>query len=196
MVLGMPGSSDPLDYRAGDGDRERAAERLRDAAGDGRITFDELDTRLTAAYQARTYGELAAVTADLPPPDELPAVSTGKPLRLVGSGGSVRRDGRWQVPAQVVIERKHGSVRLDFRDAVFSTEVVAVEVSMRHGSVTLILPDGATAAVDCTTQHASIRSKVPEVRSPGRPHLVVTGEHAHGSMRVRYGRGHRWRRNR
>ncbi|MGH3265270.1 MAG: DUF1707 SHOCT-like domain-containing protein, partial [Trebonia sp.] len=32
--------------RASDADRERAANVLRDAAGDGRLTMDELDARL------------------------------------------------------------------------------------------------------------------------------------------------------
>jgi hypothetical protein len=41
-------------------------EQLRVAAGDGRLTADELDHRLETALTARTYGELAALTADLP----------------------------------------------------------------------------------------------------------------------------------
>lgn len=39
---------------------------LRDAAGQGRITFDELDERLGVAYAAKTYADLEAVTSDLP----------------------------------------------------------------------------------------------------------------------------------
>jgi hypothetical protein len=54
------------DQRAADSDREATAERLRDAAGDGRLEHDELEERLEAAYSARTYGELAKLTADLP----------------------------------------------------------------------------------------------------------------------------------
>jgi len=54
--------------RASDADRDQVAERLRSAAGEGRIATDELDERLGAAFAARTYAELAAVVADLPGP--------------------------------------------------------------------------------------------------------------------------------
>ena len=54
--------------RASDADRELIAERLRQAATEGRLNADELDERLGAALSARTYGELDAVVADLPAP--------------------------------------------------------------------------------------------------------------------------------
>ena len=47
-------------------DRDRVAEQLRVAAGDGRLTAEELDERLEIALTARTYAELARVTRDLP----------------------------------------------------------------------------------------------------------------------------------
>jgi DUF1707 SHOCT-like domain len=52
--------------RASDADRENIAERLRRAAGEGRIVAEELEERLETAFSARTYGELDAVVADLP----------------------------------------------------------------------------------------------------------------------------------
>lgn len=52
--------------RASDSDREQAAERLRDAAADGRLCTDELEHRLGTALAARTYGELDPVIADIP----------------------------------------------------------------------------------------------------------------------------------
>ena len=52
--------------RASHVDRDRVVELLRVAAGDGRLTAEELDGRLEAALTARTYGELAALTTDLP----------------------------------------------------------------------------------------------------------------------------------
>ena len=52
--------------RASDSDREQAAERLRHATAEGRLTADELDERLESLYGSRTYGELDALLADLP----------------------------------------------------------------------------------------------------------------------------------
>jgi hypothetical protein len=56
--------------RIADADRERAAERLRRAAGEGRLAPEELEERLEAAFGARTQAELAPLVADLP--DEPP----------------------------------------------------------------------------------------------------------------------------
>src|SRR4051794_40589444 len=61
-------------HRASDAEREEVAERLRDAAGTGRLEPDELEERLEAAYSARTVGELATLTGDLPEPAPQPAV--------------------------------------------------------------------------------------------------------------------------
>ncbi len=52
--------------RASDADREHISERLRHAAGEGRIAAEELEERLEAVFAARTYGELDAVVVDLP----------------------------------------------------------------------------------------------------------------------------------
>ncbi len=61
----MPGDDG---RRASDDDREAVVGRLRDAAGRGVLTLDELEERLGVALSARTHGELARVTADLPAP--------------------------------------------------------------------------------------------------------------------------------
>ena len=52
--------------RAGDADRERVAEALRRHFADGRLGPDEFEERLSAAYTARTMGDLYQLTADLP----------------------------------------------------------------------------------------------------------------------------------
>src|SRR5499427_2236197 len=56
----------PDQLRASHEDRDRVVELLRVAAGDGRLSAEELDERLEAALTARTYGELAALSTDLP----------------------------------------------------------------------------------------------------------------------------------
>lgn len=65
MTAGQP-PADPAALRASDAERERTATLLRDHAGAGRLTAEELDERLDAAYAARTVGELQALTRDLP----------------------------------------------------------------------------------------------------------------------------------
>jgi uncharacterized membrane protein YdbT with pleckstrin-like domain len=52
--------------RASDADREHVAERLRKAAGEGRLRTEELEERLETALSARTYGQLDSLLRDLP----------------------------------------------------------------------------------------------------------------------------------
>jgi len=59
--------------RAASADRERAVDVLKAGFTEGRLTQDEYNERISQAYAARTYGELAAITADLPA-GALPAV--------------------------------------------------------------------------------------------------------------------------
>ena len=59
--------------RASHADREQVIEVLKDAFVRGRLNRDQLDARAGQALAARTYAELAAVTADIPPAPAAPA---------------------------------------------------------------------------------------------------------------------------
>ena len=72
------------ELRASDAEREAVVEQLRRHAAEGRIDSEELEERVTAAYAARTHGELVPLTADLP------GVRQARPLREVDR----RRDHR------------------------------------------------------------------------------------------------------
>jgi Domain of unknown function (DUF1707) len=52
--------------RAADADRAAVATVLGEHMSAGRLTLEEYDERLALAYAAKTYGELAELTADLP----------------------------------------------------------------------------------------------------------------------------------
>jgi len=91
---------DRAGLRASDADRERAVELLRGHAEAGRLTVDELDERCSRALSATTFGELDAVTADLPPVSAAPAAMPQAPVKPARG----RRRGRylagsWRVPA-------------------------------------------------------------------------------------------------
>jgi Domain of unknown function (DUF4190)/Domain of unknown function (DUF1707) len=47
-------------------DRERTLDVLKAAFGEGRLTKEEFDVRSARILAARTYGDLAAIVADLP----------------------------------------------------------------------------------------------------------------------------------
>jgi Domain of unknown function (DUF1707) len=65
--------------RAGDDDREVVAAALGKHMAAGRLSLAEYEDRLARAYAARTFGELAELTADLPrlPAAAAPVPSTG-----------------------------------------------------------------------------------------------------------------------
>jgi hypothetical protein len=69
-----------VQVRASDADREQFLAALREHTAAGRLTLDEFAERATTVYAARTLGELAATTADLPRTE--PQIS-GRPLLLV-----------------------------------------------------------------------------------------------------------------
>jgi hypothetical protein len=66
--------------RAADHDRQHVIDALHQHTIDGRLSLDEFTDRVAAAYQSRTYGDLAAITADLPSPT---------PPRHAGAGFAV-----------------------------------------------------------------------------------------------------------
>ncbi len=66
------------ELRASDADRERVAERLRAAAGEGRLTADELEERLERAFSGKTGAELAPLVADLPATVSSPGPTAGR----------------------------------------------------------------------------------------------------------------------
>ena len=68
----MTGPQDPAAagrglLRAGHADREQAIDTLKTAFVHGQLTKDELDARAGQALAARTYADLAALTAGIPP---------------------------------------------------------------------------------------------------------------------------------
>ena len=70
--------------RTSDADRERVTARLREHFAEGRLTREELDERVTSALNAKTFGELRRVLADLPEP--VAVLPDGRRPRAAWSG--------------------------------------------------------------------------------------------------------------
>jgi hypothetical protein len=82
--------------RASDADREAAADTLRDAHAEGRLTLEEFEERLDRTLAAKTVGELAGLTRDLPADNasiETPTTRPGAPATPYAGYGHVR--GPW-----------------------------------------------------------------------------------------------------
>jgi hypothetical protein len=79
----MP-TDDPI--RASDADREVVVDTLREAYMAGRLTHDEFDERMSAAYSSRTWGDLRQLTTDLP---SQPLLGTDVPVRDLAVSGAL-----------------------------------------------------------------------------------------------------------
>jgi hypothetical protein len=143
-----PGNSE---LRASHADRDSVVEQLRVAAGDGRLTPEELDDRLGAALTARTYAELAALTADLPESGRPATAVAAQPkdvVRFDQRGGNTTRSGRWVVPASIEATVIGGHVRLDLTEAVITYPTLPIEAEVRGGNLVLVVRPGITVDVD------------------------------------------------
>jgi hypothetical protein len=176
-----PGSLPQM--RASDADRDRVMDVLRVAAGEGRLTPDELDERLEAALSARTFGDLAALTADLvAAPLGVAMAQAEDVLRIDQRGGSVRRTGRWMVPRRLELRSSWCDVWLDFTDAVITHDTLRIDLNMRGGSLVLLAGPGLVVDADSLmVRYADI--KIRPGAEPGAP--VVLRVQLVG--RVRYG---------
>jgi hypothetical protein len=99
MTPSRPGTNavaGPEEMLAANADRERAIDVLRAGFAEGRLTKDEYDDRTARVYAARTYGQLAALTADLPPGP------FGLPVRYPGAGYPPLQQARSGVNAMAV----------------------------------------------------------------------------------------------
>jgi hypothetical protein len=159
-------------------DRDQVAELLRVAAGDGRLTADELDDRLEKALTARTYDDLAMLVTDLPAagtalaplPGPLAAVLAGgagqapakELVKIQTASGHSTRVGRWTVPARMELKVTSGHIKLDFTEAVITQPALHIDAEVRSGHILLITKPGIAVELD----DVSVRSGHVKVHAP------------------------------
>jgi hypothetical protein len=191
-------AASPGELRASHQDRDRVAELLRIAAGDGRLTAEELDERLGKALTARTYGELAALSKDLPAAPGLPAgMSAAEPKSLVRidrRSGNAKRDGRWLVPHRIEVRVTSGHIKLDFTEAVITHSSLQIDADVRSGTLKLLTKPGIVVDAD----DVAVRSGSCKVRAPWGPdgpvilQIQVTGKVGSGHITARPPRRNFW----
>ncbi|MEU2713333.1 DUF1707 domain-containing protein [Streptomyces sp. NPDC007205] len=185
------------DLRASDSDRDRVAEVLRDALAEGRLDMAEFEERLEAAYKARTYGELAPLTRDLPAAGAVaspaPVSFTKEPApdgswasRIVGGEGSstgavaimsgFQRKGRWTVPKLFNCFAFWGGGEIDLREADFADREVRINCVAIMGGVQVIVEPG----VEVVVRGIGVMGGFDHPREdgppePGAPRVIIGG---------------------
>jgi hypothetical protein len=197
-VGNLPEPTGQRHLRASDADREQAAEVLRTAAGDGRLTLDELDERLTAAYAAKTYADLESVTSDLPGPGvSAPAVpvsggfpadriggTPGAPFAIAIMSGAGRR-GRWVIPRRYTCFALMGGIELDLREAQFSEREITIQAFSLMGGVSIIAPDDIEIDVSGLGIMGGFDHQASGPGVPGAPRVRIIGFALMGGIDVK-----------
>ncbi|MFI6579405.1 DUF1707 domain-containing protein [Nocardiopsis sp. NPDC050513] len=187
----------PDHIRASDSDRDRVAERLRDALAEGRLSPTELEERLDDLYRAKTVGELAPIVADLPTsaPDQRPllgpeardlAEQSKGSENLVAVFGGCERRGRWLVEPRTNVSVLCGAAELDLRGAVLSQNEVTVQLAVILGSVDIVVPHGVRVINNTSAilGHADVNG-TDQVTQPNAPVVRLTGTCMLGAITVK-----------
>ena len=171
------------ELRASDADRERTADLLRHAAGEGRLTMDELDERLDLVYETRTQRELDKLTADVVVPGDAQRVQSRMPVKS-GAGGSEwvvsvmsghDRKGRWRVGRAPEGHQHHGRLerRPQRRRARPSRDTTITVFSLMGGSE-IRVPDDVNVVVSDFAFMGGNDAKVGEMLpDPGGPTIHI-----------------------
>jgi hypothetical protein len=201
---GRPGG----ELRASDAEREAVADRLRVAAGEGRLTLEELTERMDSAYDARTRGDLERLLADLPDPAHpvslqplAPAVPAPPPPEarsvrrsLVAIMGGSTLSGRTRVGPRTTVVSVMGGVEIDLNDAVLEAGEVVFDITCVMGGVEVRVPDGVHVVNDVFAVMGGVDVRSPgEAPPPGAPVVHLRGFVLMGGIDVKRGRKKRAR---
>ena len=188
---------DPSLLRISDNDRQKVADVLRDAAGEGRIDLEELDERLELTWAAKTYADLVPITVDLhlpahpqaaaapvPRTSYVPATGHASSMAIMGE---CKRQGVWSVPARHSAFALMGSVVIDLRQAQLSAHDTLINATTIMGEVKIIVPAHLHVVIDGTPimgEFGHGKDKVPAEVGPDSPIIRVRGMALMGSVTV------------
>jgi len=180
--------------RVSDAEREAVVVRLREAAGEGRLTFEELAERTELAYAARTEAELERLADDLPATATAPAVARSQALDAGPEGadwvlavmGSSERKGRWRVRNRTQVVALMGGVDLDLRQAELPVGEVTITAWAIMGGVEVRVPEGVRVELGGFALMGGNASQgAAEAPPPGAPVVRVRAFSLMGGVDVR-----------
>ena len=185
LVVGSPLPPDSADMRVGDAERRAVDEWLHRAVGEGQLSLLEYEDRTAAVWSARTRGELASVTRDLPSPHAAtaPLQTDASPVRAVGVLSRDKVAGPVGAGQPVHAYALLGSAKVDLRrgDLPPETHVRAVSVL---GEVKVLVPEGACVQLSgyAVMGQRTVRTAPPRA---GAPIIYVEAVAVMGEVHVR-----------
>ncbi len=187
---GTTGDDEPAaGIRASDAERDATVERLRTAAGDGRLTLEEFSQRMELATAARTRAELDRLVTDLPadvaPAGTAVAGSAPAPATWhVSPGGGLRVYGPWRMDRHVIVVSLVGGTRLDLSEAQLAApEVTLTKVSL-VGGTRIRVPPGVRVEASGFSLVGGTRLQGGPEPGPGAPTVHVRAFSLVGGVRI------------
>lgn len=182
------GGDDPaLRRRVSDLEREEVADILRDAAGEGRLSYTELEDRLETLYASKTYGELVELTADLPhgprtsQEQSVPSTTPQYGGALVETGPVInvfmsesKRMGNWLVPQRQEVNAVLGDVTLDYTEAQIPFDEITIDVKSILADVKIRVPQNAIVLLDSNPILGSVSEQEAGLKAVPDPNAQPT----------------------
>jgi hypothetical protein len=164
--------TDPDDsLRVSDAERDTTLQQLGDHAAVGRLTLDELEERAGRALTAKTRGELATLTSDLPQEagQAQPAPAQAKkPVRwMIAIAAGSHRRGRFRAVGRINAVAIMGGDEIDLREAEIEGGELTLNLVAVMGGATIYIPDsieldvGGFSLMGGNTEVGSERSPRP-----------------------------------
>ena len=165
------------------------AQLLTEAAAQGRLPMTEYEDRLTRAYAAKTYDELARLSADLPgaattPRSSGPCRPAPSTVLLAILSGFERR-GRWNVPKRLTTFALWGGGVVDLRYADFTSPEVEIHSYSIMGGQTILVPPEVNVDLRGVGVMGTFDHSVVGEGSPGAPCVKIRGFSLWGKVGVK-----------
>lgn len=190
MIEGQP--SDLPALRVSDAEREAAVVRLREAAGEGRLTFEELAERSELAYSARTDAELARLSDDLPATaapvarSSVPEVGSERTDWVLAVMGASERKGRWRARNRTQVVALMGGVDLDLREAELPVGDVVITAWAIMGGIDVRVPEGVRVEMGgFALMGGNVSQGAADAPPPGAPVVRVQAYSLMGGVNVK-----------
>jgi hypothetical protein len=175
--------------RVSDAERDATVRTLGEHAAVGRLTLDELEDRAGQALAARTRGDLAALTSDLPAEA---AVQTGaaparvrKPVRwMVAIMSGSQRHGRFRAVGSINAVAIMGGDEIDLREAEIEGGELAVNVFTIMGGANIYIPDTIEVEVGGFSLMGGNTEVGRERIRPGAPLIRVRSYNLMGGVTI------------
>lgn len=164
----------------------------------GVISNEAFERRLDKAMASQQHQELADLVSDLQLQTDsqftqqkeqkfnprYSSSSSEESDNIVTIFASTIRSGMWQVPKTINILNVFGSAKIDFTDAVFSTQTITLKVKCLFGSDKIYVPENVNVVSKTFSIFGSSENNAPSIADRQAPTIIIEGFVLFGEVQV------------